>query len=69
LIEAKKNNMRSDSHEKTYDKIFPEMGEDDVFKEYGKFLDDNLKKYWDKYRDNYSELNEEWHNLYEKKAK
>ena len=69
LIEAKKNNMKSSSHEKAYDKIFSEMGEDDMFKEYGKFLDDNLKKYWDKYKDNYSWLNDEWHNLYERKSK
>jgi hypothetical protein len=31
--------MKSDSHEKAYAEIFPQMEDEEMFKKYGKFLE------------------------------
>ena len=51
LRKTRDGNMAS--HEETYDEIFPEMWEDDMFIKYGQFLEWNLKNYWDQYKDDY----------------
>ncbi len=67
---VKDENMKSDSHKETYDEMFPEeMWEDAMFIKYGQFLEWNLRKYWEQYKDNYPWFMNQLYNLREKASK
>ena len=50
LKTARDNNM--DSHKEAYAEIFPEMWTDEVIAKYGKFLEWDLKAFWQQYESN-----------------
>ncbi len=66
LIKARKDNM--ESHAEAYDRVFPEMWEDDMFVKYGKFLEWNSKNYWNQYRDNYPWFMDKLYSLREQES-
>ena len=52
LRKTKDSNMGSKSHQEAYDKIFPEMWEEDVITKYGNLLEWKLKVFWNQYQNN-----------------
>lgn len=69
LIEARNNNVDLSSHKKAYEKMFPEeMGEDAIFVKYWQFLEWDLKKYWEQYKDNYKWFMDNLYNIREQKS-
>ena len=61
---ARDNNLKS----RDYSEVFPEMWEDDMFIKYWQFLEGNLKKYWDEYKNNYLWFINYYHDVSGKKS-
>ena len=61
---ARDNNLKS----RDYSEVFPEMWEDDMFIKYWQFLEGDLKKYWDEYKNNYLWFINYYHDVSGKKS-